>query len=75
MAWRIFKLKVVTAVLGVIVKVHIWWTLKDQNKVKDKTINKGMNNRKKFKPDMQGPDATMEHFIAKARARRKDDKL
>ena len=71
LAWKIFKLKCVRAMLRPLVSLHTCYLLKDQNKMDNETINKRKVNRKKT--DMQGPDAMMEHLIAKAR--RKNDKL
>ena len=73
MAWAIFKLNCVRALLRPLVRLHTWYLLKDQNKINDKTINKRTVNRNKT--DMQGPDARMEYLIATAKKRKKNGKL
>jgi hypothetical protein len=56
-AWTIFKLKVVRVLLKPILRLHIWAELR---------------KRGSFRPDMQGPDAYMEHMIAKAKEKKED---
>ena len=67
MAWKIFKLKCVRAILRPLIRAHVWFVLRAQNKVKDNTINPGTANRNKAMTDSAGPNPMMEHLIAKAK--------
>lgn len=46
-AWTIFKLKCVSFILRPLIKTHVWFVLRAQNKIDDDTINSGMANRNK----------------------------
>ena len=41
LAWKIFKLKCVRRALSPLIKAHVWFVLREQNKVSDDTINSG----------------------------------
>ena len=46
-AWTIFKLKCVSAILRPLIKTHVWFVLRAQNKIDDDTINEGTANQNK----------------------------
>jgi hypothetical protein len=58
-AITVFKLNMVRRVLAVLLRIHIWWELKQ---------------RGSHRPDMQGPDAEMENLIAIAKEKQRDDR-
>ena len=41
LAWKIFKLKCIRAALRPLIRTHVWFVLREQNKVSDDTINQG----------------------------------
>ncbi len=51
LAWKIFKLKCVRVALRPLIRAHVWWNLRDQNKVSDDTINQGTANQNKAEED------------------------
>ncbi len=46
-ACTIFKLKCVRAILRPLIKTHVWFVLRAQNKIDDDTINEGTANQNK----------------------------
>ena len=71
LAWKIFKLKCVRAALRPMIKTHVWFVLRKQNKVRDDIINSGTANRNKAAPyGVSGPDPMMEHLIVKAKEKK-----
>ena len=50
-AWTIVKLKCVRAMLSPLIKAHVWWHLREQNKVSDDTINEGTAKPKQGQED------------------------
>lgn len=50
-AWKIFKLKCVRVALRPLIKTHVWFVLREQNKVSDDVINSGMAEPKEGQED------------------------